>query len=252
MFMRGRLSAILRLLETYAAIVQGKGSATGWDMEGEIRAAVAQIENLTAVVFDVGANKGAWSKLMLEHLGEGCRIFQFEPSLYCQNILREMDLPRTTLIGAAVGETPGRAVLFSPNQGSDAASLHRRRDSYWHDRAFFEEEVEVVTIDDVIEERDIEFVDFMKMDLEGHELAALKGAQRSMEAGRIKALSFEFGSPDINSRVFFHDFWDLLCSYKFKIMRICPGGVCINIDEYYEDLEYFRSVSNYLAVRVGA
>lgn len=251
LFMRGRLSTIPRLLETYAAIVQGKGSGTGWDIAGEIRAAVARIKNPHAVVFDVGANKGEWSKHMLRYLGEGSHIFQFEPALYCRNFLRKMDLPRTTLIEAAVGEAPGHAVLFSPNQGSGIASLHRRRDSYFDDKEFFEEKIEVVTIDDVIEERQIEFVDFMKMDLEGHELAALKGARRSMESGRIKALSFEFGSGHINSRVYFHDFWDLLRSHNFKIMRICPGGVCIDIDEYYEDLEYFRGVSNYLAVRDG-
>jgi hypothetical protein len=61
-------------------------------------------------------------------------------------------------------------------------------------------------------------------------------------------LTFEFGSGQINSRTFFHDFWDLLQPLGFALRRICPGGRTVPVDEYYEDLEYFRGVTNYLAL----
>lgn len=81
-----------------------------------------------------------------------------------------------------------------------------------------------MTIDQVLDELGIETADFMKLDVEGNESAALRGAGRSLAAKRIKALSFEFGSGNANSRTFFHEFWDLLQPLGYTIHRIWPGG----------------------------
>jgi hypothetical protein len=90
------------------------------------------------------------------------------------------------------------------------------------------------------------------MDIEGHELFALRGAKNALKAGCIRALSFEFGSGNINSRTFFRDFWDLLTMYEYKIVRVLPGGKLYSVRAYNEDLEYFRGVSNYIAYRQDA
>jgi FkbM family methyltransferase len=42
--------------------------------------------------------------------------------------------------------------------------------------------VKVVTIDEVMAECSIDVLDFLKLDVEGHELAALRGASKSLEA----------------------------------------------------------------------
>ncbi|MGA9987446.1 MAG: hypothetical protein WBP69_06675, partial [Terriglobales bacterium] len=80
----------------------------------------------------------------------------------------------------------------------------------------------------------------------GAELAAFRGTARSFSRGAIGALSLEFGSGNMNSRTFFRDFWDFLTGYGFEIYRVLPGGNILQIDEYYEDLEYFRGASNNL------
>ena len=110
-------------------------------------------------------------------------------------------------------------------------------------------EVPVVRLDDIIEEFQIEIVDFLKLDIEGAELDALLGAAAALRSGAIRALSFEFGMNNIDSRTFFRDFWDLLVPLGFSIFRIAPGGTLIRIREYREELEYFKIVSNYVAVR---
>jgi hypothetical protein len=51
----------------------------------------------------------------------------------------------------------------------------------------------------------------------------------------------------VNSRTFFRDFWELLIPLGFEIRRICPGGRTIGVKSYYEDLEMFRGVTNYIA-----
>src|SRR5205814_2283292 len=83
---------------------------------------------------------------------------------------------------------------------------------------------DIGTIDDVIQREGIAFVDFMKMDIEGYELFALRGAKQALAEHRIGALAFEFGSGNVNSRTFFRDLWELLTLHGFRMWRVTPGG----------------------------
>jgi FkbM family methyltransferase len=260
-FLRRPFVKPLALLEAYLAFIQGKGSGGGWDMEAEARVASSFIHRPDAVVFDVGAHHGEWSRWLLRLLGTDsqCQVFQFEPLKYNLSVLHSLNLPRTTIVEAAVSDTPGTAVLYALDMQSPVAlrdplaawshvpSLHRRREAQLQRYDFVEEQVKVVTIDDTMESFGIDSVDFMKLDVEGSELAVLRGSRQALQTKRIKALTFEFGCGNINSRTYFHDFWDLLKGYGYTIQRICPGGILLEITEYYEDLEYFRGVTNYLA-----
>lgn len=85
------------------------------------------------------------------------------------------------------------------------------------------------------------------MDIEGAEFLVFKGSEGSIRGGRRKALSFEFGSGNIDSRTYSQDLWDFLTHYGFSVFRVLPGGNILRIERYYEDLEYFRGVTNYVA-----
>jgi hypothetical protein len=50
----------------------------------------------------------------------------------------------------------------------------------------------------------------VKMDIEGHELTALKGFGAALDVARV--LQFEFGGCNIDSRTYFQDFWYFLKS----------------------------------------
>jgi len=235
-----------RAADAYLNFLLGRGAGTGWDIEQEIRAARGYVHRAKPVVFDVGANIGIWSQHAMEAMPDA-RIYMFEPSPDCQLKIQSANLSPDKLVPCAVGERSGKATLHSSSATDGSASLYERVDSYFMDREYINIEVEVVTLDDVIETEKLDFVDFLKLDIEGHELFALRGAKKTLAEKRIGALSFEFGSGNINSRTFFQDFWNLLSAAGFRIWRITPGGIPILIDRYYEDLEYFRGVSNYVA-----
>lgn len=236
-----------RLIEAYWCILLGKGAGTDWAIDAEINAARFAIHTKTPVIFDIGANKGHWS-LMLHQLFPEARIFMFEPQPGCQQIIREKNIPNATLIPCAVSEQRESAQFYASQGTTAIASLHQRRDSYFQHNEFVCVEVETVTVDDMVQEYNLKQIDLLKMDIEGHEFAALKGAKQSLEQGIIKALTFEFGSGNINSRTFFHDFWDLLHPLGYKLYRILPSSRLLPITSYYEDCEYFRGATNYLAV----
>jgi FkbM family methyltransferase len=247
-----RSGTVTRLLETYLAILQGKGSGSGWDIEGETTAAVAFIGHLPQpVVVDGGANNGQWAVEMREALGgSAARFFLIEPQSSCQSVLKGLQLPNATIIRAALGEETGEMTLYADSVGAVTASVYERRDSFVGDVTAHTEIVPVTTLDAMIDEHGIEHIDLLKLDVEGAEPAALRGAAKALGDRRISTIAFEFGSGNINSRTYFRDLWDLLNGSGYKIWRIRPGGRLTPIHEYSEELEHFRGASNYIASRV--
>lgn len=240
----------LSFIEIGAQILQGKGSGTGWDCSAEFRAATRYIGK-GAVVFDVGANKGEWTKAVLT-LGPKM-VYMFEPQESCvEKYLRPMESACCKVIQSAVGDHEGQSEFYSPCEDAGNASIYNRRDTCFVGQNFQRSNVRLSTLDAFIEEAGIRRVDFLKIDVEGHELFVLKGAKNAIGGGVIRAIAFEFGSPGIYSRVFFRDIWDYLTENNYRIRRIVPGGGLVDIDSYYEDLEHFRGVSNYIADLHGA
>lgn len=241
-----RAQNMLSFIEIGAQILQGKGSGTGWDLAAEYRAASRYISD-GAIVFDVGANKGDWTKSALT-LGPKI-VYMFEPQRSCiEKYLRPMESSRCRAVHSAIGDCDGEVDFYSPGEDAGNASIYNRRETYFSEQTFRCSKVQMSTIDEFVKTRNISRVDFLKIDVEGHELFVLKGAIDSIKSRIIRAISFEFGSPSIYSKVFFRDIWDFLTENNYRIHRIIPGGSLVEIDSYYEDLEHFRSVSNYIAV----
>jgi FkbM family methyltransferase len=240
------LQGTFRAVDAYLNFLLGKGAGAGWDRQEEVRAATTRISRPHPVVFDVGANVGKWTQGLL-HALPGARVFMVEPSPGCQAAIQAKNLPGTTLIPCAVGESAGQASFHFSSATDGSASLHVREDTPFRELNYQRINVQIRTLDEILDTLGVDFVDFMKMDIEGHELFALHGAKRALAARRIGALSFEFGCGNVNSRTYFRDFWDLLKGAGFEIWRIAPGGKEVRIGEYYEDLEYFRGATNYVA-----
>jgi len=179
------------------------------------------------------------------------KIVLFEPQQDCLARLTQLALPGMMIIPCAVTDYVGVGTLYLTGAARGVSSLYERGDSFFEKMPRQEAQVSVTTLDSVLEGEGIEFVDFAKFDIEGAELAAFRGAERAFSRGAIGALSLEFGSGNINSRTFFRDFWDFLTHHGFEILRVAPGGNMLRIDHYYEDLEYFRGVSNYIAIAKG-
>ena len=239
----------IELFVSYLNLLVGKGSGTGWDKTETIATAnvLRQVcPSGQPVVIDCGANIGNWTRELRSHIGtDRGRWIVIEPTP--ENIKRLQSLPNVEIVEAAAGERAEKLQLYNYNS-SGWTSLHPRNDSFAQGYEFSVDTVPVITIDSLIADKGLDHVDFLKMDIEGHELFALRGAIKSLSERRISALSFEFVSGNVNSRTFFRDFWDLLTPLGYELRRICPGGATLPVKSYYEDLEVFRGVTNYIAV----
>lgn len=239
------LTNFIEMVCAYLNCVVGKGSGSGWDRSEEL-AASRVIHRPNPTVLDLGANHGVWTLEMQRLLGTGGRWILIDAASECCQSMRS--IKGVEVIEAAIGERPGKAVFYTPGNASVLGSLYNRQDTCIEGQSMQAREVAVTTVDQILNERGITEVDLLKMDLEGHELFALRGASEALKHGRIRAITFEFGSSNVNSRTYFRDFWDLLTGFQYRIERIRPGGGTARISEYYEDLEYFRGVTNYIAV----
>jgi FkbM family methyltransferase len=199
-------------------------------------------------VFDVGANVGSFSRELARRLGPDARIFAFEPAgeTY-RSLIRNLEGVRgVEAFNFAFGETEGVIKLYSDEPGSGLASTYRRRLDHFGIAMDTVEEVPVKTIDGFCAEQGINSIDFLKLDVEGHEMAVLSGARGVLESGAVDFIQFEFGGCNIDSRTFFQDFYYLL-SPRYQLYRIVSGGI-VPIERYKEKYEAFIT-TNYLAVR---
>lgn len=180
------------------------------------------------VIFDVGANVGEFSQLCLAQFGERCVLHAFEPSRHTFELL-----------GANLGSTAAGSVhlhnlgfsneekeetLYSSEPGSTIASVHRLEQPIRPFREEFSERIRLSTIDRFCADTGIDRIDFLKLDIEGHELQALQGAERMLGEGRVRFLQFEFGENNRDSRTYLADFHRLL-GERWTMYRIVPGGL---------------------------
>jgi FkbM family methyltransferase len=193
------------IIEAASAYFQGKGSGSDFP-KGEVKAALQCVTGDNLVFFDVGANHGDWTAELLSRAGLRIKmIYLFEPSPVNQELLKKRFAgdERVTIVTAAVSDKKGSAQLFSDIPGSGQASLYKRKLDYAN--IVFTESLDVstITLDDFIMQHAIAKIDYIKMDIEGHELSALRGAAHALASGVIKATSFEFGGCNIDSRTYF-------------------------------------------------
>lgn len=201
------------------------------------------------IIFDVGANIGEYSEAVCEVFSNvKTKIFSFEPSLktFEKMSLNIGNKENVSLQNIAFGEKSGKHTLYSNKEGSGLASLYKRRLEHFNLAMNQVEEINIKTIDEFCEESGISHIHFLKMDVEGHELAVLAGAQKMLKSDSIDFIQFEFGGCNIDSRTFFQDFFYLL-SPQYDLYRILKDGL-LPIAKYDESYEVFMA-TNFLAKR---
>lgn len=216
-------------------------------------------------VLDIGANKGQWTRALLDTFGDRvARVHMFDPS---PENYRELSNREDTLAGlgpeeseritahqSAMGSTPGKATLYTNDDGSPLGSLYPHEvnghgASLQSIRLDTKIEVPVDTVDEFISRNEIASVDIMKIDTEGHEMDVLRGAARSIHVGKIKLILFEFGFHQVESRHFFKDFWQFLTRRLYKMYFIDNDGKVHPIPRYEYRWERHDSIYEFIAFR---
>lgn len=103
----------------------------------------------------------------------------------------------------------------------------------------------VVKGDDYLRSREIEQVDFLKIDTEGGEESVLKGFEDSLRQGKIKIIQFEYGYICVLTKWLLKDAYEFLRPLGFYLGRLHNG--MIEFHEYSIFNETFNG-PDYVAV----
>ena len=147
-------------------------------------------------VVDAGANVGYISMLLAGMVGREGVVHCFEPVPttfdLLSNNLRVLGLGNVRARQAAVSDKAGRARMATPEYEGGGENLYESRLVDGGDAGSFD--VDVVRLDEALG-LDAGRVSFVKVDVEGHELAAIRGAGRLLDS-RPAFLVEVSGDPD--------------------------------------------------------
>jgi FkbM family methyltransferase len=142
------------------------------------------------VVLDVGANEGYFTLLFSDLVGTAGAVHAFEPveptfARLRARLLHDGWFRNAHLVQAACGDVGGVATLLVPGTDRGQAALVRHHAGSWASaREVSRYEAPLLTLDGYLAVLNCPRVDFVKLDVEGAELRALRGMQSTLAAHR--------------------------------------------------------------------
>lgn len=128
------------------------------------------------VVFDVGANIGTYTLPLARAVGAAGLVVAFEPNRPTRACLRAnvraAHAAQVVVVAAAAGPALGRVTLVSPNE--NLGEVHVRPDAAGS--------IAMTTLDVEAARLRVVEASFIKLDIEGFELEALRGAEHVLRA----------------------------------------------------------------------
>lgn len=121
-------------------------------------------------IIDGGAFCGETAIVMSKLVGPTGRVFAFEPVESAYKVLCSQNLENTVCIPKGLHDQT-KELAFHIVEGDEFSSSVRKDG---------EIRIAVTSIDDYVSEQKLSRVDFIKMDIEGSELSALKGAKNTI------------------------------------------------------------------------
>jgi FkbM family methyltransferase len=157
-----------------------------------------------SVVFDIGANRGAFAREIMQLYG--CRVHAVEPEPELNAELRRYSLPGLTVQAAAVASRSGTAKLVI-STNAEASHLEQADGAPKSLACAAAVEVETITLEGLFAGTGapgaLANIDLVKLDVEGAELDVLESTSEQTLA-RIQQLTVEFHQflhPEMQPRI---------------------------------------------------
>jgi len=193
------------------------------------------------MIFDVGSNIGEWSKMAREfNPVSEIHTFEIIPETYKKLINNLSEY--SNIITNSFGLFNCNGILemqYRPDCDTICSYLPvKMENSHWINGFVFRG-------DDYVESRNIDFIDFLKIDVEGAEEQVLEGFENTLKQAKIGIIQFEHTEISIFSDFLIEDAYNLLKPLGYHLGRLCKGW--IEFKEYSIKDEEYRS-PNFVAV----
>lgn len=191
------------------------------------------------VLIDAGANRGDYTRLVLDlgrRHGRGVQVHAFEPGPAALATLRAEfgGQAQVRISACGLADRAGTAILYGGTGGSSLASLVPRPIL----GGAAPVGIPLTRLDGYLQSAAVEHVDFLKLDVEGSEMSALRGAGECLRPGMIDALQFEYGGTTLDARGTLAEIYRFLMDRGYRVGKLRPREV--EIREYQPWMENFE------------
>lgn len=169
-------------------------------------------------VIDVGANAGVYTLSAAQRVGPSGRVLAVEPFSGCVQLLQETcrvnQIDWVTVCAGAASDRTGQAYL-QLQAASELNELVAVDDDQPPENV---EAVACFTLDSLIDTHQLDRVDFLKIDAEGHEISVLRGSDRLLQ-NHQPVIIYENISGHGNNNT---EVGQLLMQYNYRLCRYQP------------------------------
>ncbi|QLC50632.1 FkbM family methyltransferase [Methanolobus zinderi] len=201
------------------------------------------------ILLDVGGNIGDYTQMLFENaikLNGTFQIHVFEPTRYCYSMLSKRFRDKRILLNNTACSNINRsAEIYYDPEGSGLASMYNRNLKAIGNELKIKEMVKTQRLDDYIKKCNIDHIDFIKVDVEGHEKAVFEGIGDFLNPNFVDYIQFEYGGASLDSMTSLMNLYEILESKGFIVAKILPDS--LHIREYSAFLDNFE-YSNYVAI----
>lgn len=256
---------IKKIINLFGYKIMKIKSTDATDLDGLTKSLITKSE---PVIFDVGAYNGSSVK-RYKKLFKKPIIHCFEPISDDLNKINN-NYPndqKLFLNNVGVGNEKGYK-KFNINTKRNTSSFKklipnttwvkkRSKNFNVDDKKFTikEQNTKIITLDDYVNEKNVSYIDILKIDTQGFEDKVLLGAQNLLKNNRIKLIQLELIFSEIyEGPLQIYDVEKMLIPNNYKLFSISNGGSLVTNYIYQSDFIYiskdtyenFKSISPYL------
>ncbi len=152
------------------------------------------------VLYDIGANVGAYSLVAAKKPDGGARVFSFEPSYssvatLCANVVLNDLASSVTPVPVALSNTTGMTVLGLRNLEPGGARHVLGSGVQGEGPTLYAQPVMTFRLDEAVERFALPAPNHIKLDVDGGELAVLEGASRTLCSPALRTILVEVATP---------------------------------------------------------
>lgn len=192
--MRNGVMLAISPLEGYAPWSVGWSCFRDGVWEPHIEAALKALIKPGETVMDIGANIGYFSAALAQMVGEQGTVYAFEPlpATFAQlSFCKEYNgFRQLTIFPMALGAESGKVEISYDPSIMGSASIHPSTETNPNLQT---SQVTIVRLDDLLKENKVTVPSLIKIDVEGHEMRALQGAQDTIRRGKPHII-FEYNT----------------------------------------------------------